>query len=81
MDEAPLSEKHRLALQKYRPVCICNAIRYPRVAAAIEGGAGSVEEVAAETGCTTGSCHGERCGPVIERLLRERGAASTRMRS
>ena len=30
-------------------------------------GARSVEEVAAETGCTTGSCHGERCVPVDPR--------------
>lgn len=69
MDETPLSEKHRLALLKYKPVCICNGIKYPRVAAAIAAGARSVEEVARETGCTTGSCHGERCVPVILEML------------
>ena len=50
-------------------VCVCNAIRYPRVAEAIEQGARSVEEVARATGCTTGSCHGERCVPVILEML------------
>ncbi len=69
MDDAPLSDKHARALLKYRPVCICNAIRYPRVAAAIANGAASVEEIARETGCTTGSCHGERCVPVILEML------------
>ena len=68
------SEARRaLALLKYRPVCICNAIRYPRVKGAIDAGAGTVAEVARQTGCTTGSCNGERCRPVIEELLRAAG--------
>jgi bacterioferritin-associated ferredoxin len=65
-------EKRALALLKYRPVCLCNTIRYPAVAAAIERGAGTVAEVARATGCTTGDCHGERCIPVIEALLKQR---------
>ncbi|HWQ08157.1 MAG TPA: (2Fe-2S)-binding protein [Holophaga sp.] len=69
MDDEPLSEKHARILLKYRPVCICNGIRYTRVADVIAGGAASVEEVARETGCTTGSCHGERCVPVILEML------------
>lgn len=56
-------------LLKYKPVCICNAIRYPRVKDAIDRGARSVADVARETGCTTGSCGGERCTPVIEAML------------
>jgi len=70
MPEASL-EKRALALLKYRPVCLCNSIRVPAVQAAIAGGARSVEEVAAATGCTTGDCHGERCVPVIRLLLEE----------
>ena len=62
--------RRALALAKYRPVCICNAIRYPRVKEAIDGGAASVEEVARRTGCTTGSCGGERCRPLVEEMLR-----------
>ena len=69
MDDAPLSERHARILLKHRVVCVCNAIRYPRVAEAIEQGARSVEEVARATGCTTGSCHGERCVPVILDML------------
>ena len=69
MDDAPLSEKHARILLKYRPVCICNGIKVPRVADAIANGARSVEEVARATGCTTGSCHGERCVPVILEML------------
>ena len=68
--DAPLSPKHALVLLKYRPVCICNTIRHPRVQAAIDGGARTVEAVAKATGCTTGECRGERCIPVIEDLLR-----------
>lgn len=66
-------EKRALVLLKYRPVCICNTIRAPRVIAAIEAGASTVAEVAKATGCTTGDCAGERCIPVIEALLAERG--------
>ncbi len=70
--DAPLSPKHALVLLKYRPVCICNTIRYPRVKNAIDAGARTIEEVAKATGCTTGECRGERCArPVIETLLRE----------
>ena len=65
-------EKRALFLLKYRPVCICNTIRAPRVIAAIEAGASTLAEVARETGCTTGECGGERCTPVIEALLAER---------
>jgi bacterioferritin-associated ferredoxin len=39
------------------------------VAEAIANGAQSVEDVARVTGCTTGSCHGERCVPVILEML------------
>ena len=62
-------EKRALALLKYKPVCLCNTIRYPAVQAAIDRGARTVAEVARATGCTTGDCHGERCIPVIESLL------------
>lgn len=69
-------QKRALILLKYRPVCICNTIRYPRVKDAIDRGARSVEDVARATGCTTGDCRGERCRPVIEAMLAE--AAETR---
>ncbi len=67
-------EKRQLMLLKFRPVCICNTIRYPRVKEAIDRGARTVEAVAAATGCTTGTCQGERCRPVIEAMLAEAGA-------
>jgi bacterioferritin-associated ferredoxin len=69
-------EKRALILLKYRPVCICNTIRYPRVKEAIDRGARTIDEVARATGCTTGDCHGERCIPVIQAMLTE--AAETR---
>ena len=74
--EVPL-DKRAMALLKYRPVCICNTIRYPRVKDAIDRGARSVEEVASATGCTTGDCRGERCRPVIEEML----AAAARVKA
>jgi bacterioferritin-associated ferredoxin len=70
--KAPL-DKRALVLLKYQPVCICNTIRYPCVKRAIDGGARSVREVAEATGCTTGSCLGERCTPVIREMLRAAG--------
>jgi bacterioferritin-associated ferredoxin len=71
LSDQPLSPKHALVLLKYRPVCICNTIRYPRVKQAIDAGARTVEEVAKATGCTTGECRGERCLPVIRALLED----------
>lgn len=71
MSDQPLSPKHALVLLKYRPVCICNTIRYPRVKEAIDRGARTVEEIAKETGCTTGECRGERCLPLIRAMLQE----------
>ncbi len=76
MIDEQISAKRALVLLKYRPVCICNTIRYPRVKEAIGGGARTLEEVAAATGCTTGECRGERCGPIIRALLREAGGPS-----
>jgi bacterioferritin-associated ferredoxin len=74
LSDQPLSPKHALVLLKYRPVCICNTIRYPRVKEAIDAGARTVEEVARATGCSTGECRGERCVPVIEAILAEPAA-------
>ena len=72
-DLAALSadQKRALMLLKYRAVCICNTIRYPRVKAAIDAGARTIEDVARVTGCTSGECRGERCRPVIEAILLE----------
>ena len=58
-------------LLKFRPVCICNTIRYPRVKESIDRGARTIEDVARATGCTAGECAGERCRPVIEAMLAE----------
>jgi len=74
LSEQSLSPKHALVLLKYRPVCICNTIRYPRVKEAIERGARTLQEVADATGCTTGECGGERCTPVIRAILEETAA-------
>jgi len=64
-------EKRQLMLLKFRAVCICNTIRYPRVKEAIDRGARTVADVAKATGCTTGECAGERCRPVIGAMLAE----------
>jgi bacterioferritin-associated ferredoxin len=70
LTDETVSPKKALVLLKYRPVCICNTIRYPRVKEAIDAGARTLDAVAKATGCTTGECRGERCVPVIEELLR-----------
>lgn len=70
---APAPDKRALMLLKYRAVCICNTIRYPRVKESIDAGARTLEDVARATGCTTGDCKGERCAPVILAMLEQAG--------
>ena len=73
-DDAARAARHAQILLKYRVICICNTILYPRVKAAIDAGARDVAEVAKATGCTTGECKGERCTPPIEEMLRKAGS-------
>jgi NAD(P)H-nitrite reductase large subunit len=54
-----------------RIVCICKGINLGRVLKGLEGSE-TVEDVNRKTGCGTGGCRGERCGPRIKQLLRKK---------
>lgn len=61
------AEKAKLLAQV---VCICKGINLARVLKGLEG-SDSVADVNAKTGCGSGGCQGERCGPRIKILLRK----------
>ncbi len=54
-----------------KKVCQCNGIKRKTVVDAIKEGANSLEKVSKATGSGTGGCHGNRCAPVITKLLQE----------
>ena len=56
-------EKRQLMLLKFRPVCICNTIRGPRVKEAIDRGARTVEDVARGDGLHDGRVRGRALPP------------------
>lgn len=61
-------KKERRAKQLAMVVCICKGIPLKRVLPAIESSQ-TVAEVNRKTGCGSGNCKGERCGPRIKKLL------------
>lgn len=70
-DDRPLTEqekKERRAKQLATVVCICKGIPLKHVLPAIETSQ-TVAEVNRKTGCGSGNCKGERCGPRIKKLL------------
>jgi NAD(P)H-nitrite reductase large subunit len=54
-----------------RIVCICKGINLARVLKGLDGSE-TVDDVNRKTGCGTGGCRGERCGPRIKQLLRKK---------
>jgi len=63
-------EKERLIKQRLRVVCICKGIPLGKILKALQT-SDTVEEVNKKTGCGSGGCSGERCGPRIKILLRK----------
>jgi len=63
--------KERLARQLAQRVCICKGISLGKVLQGLEG-CETVEEVNRKTGCGTGGCEGQRCGPKIRALLHQK---------
>jgi NAD(P)H-nitrite reductase large subunit len=61
--------EHRVKLLA-RIVCICKGINLGRVLKALDGSE-TVEDVNRKSGCGTGGCKGQRCGPRIKSLLRK----------
>lgn len=56
--------------QLSRVVCICKGIPLSRVLDALPG-CETVQDVNQKSGCGTGGCKGERCGPRIKILLKK----------
>ena len=51
-------------------VCICKGIPLSKVLPAVQS-CHTVEEVNDKTGCGSGGCKGQRCGPRIKALLKK----------
>jgi len=66
MDDEAL---HR-ADQGPKTVCRCNNIKYLTIETAIREGAGTIYQIAAHTGATTGHCGGT-CTPDVQEMLDE----------
>jgi hypothetical protein len=47
-------------------ICRCQETRWPRVGAAVAGGARDVPAVSKVTGCGMGYCQGRVCGPALQ---------------
>ena len=63
-------ELNQLVLDKLTKVCLCKGISRSTMKKAIIGGTDTLEKVQQATGAGSGSCHGNRCTPKIEELLR-----------
>ena len=64
-------ELNKLLLDKLTKVCLCKGISRATIKKAIADGADTVAKVQKAVGAGSGSCHGRRCTPKIEELLRE----------
>lgn len=63
-------ELNQLVLDKLTKVCLCKSISRATIKKAINEGADTLAKVQKATGAGSGSCHGNRCTPKIEELLR-----------
>ena len=71
MDEVKEKKVKQLAMT----VCICKGIPLKKVLPGLKGSV-TVEDVNEKTGCGSGGCKGQRCGPRIEILLKKFAALS-----
>lgn len=65
------SRKERLVRQLAQIVCICKGIPLSRVLEGLRGSS-TPDEVNSKTGCGSGGCQGQRCGPKIRALLKKK---------
>ncbi len=68
MDQEEKNATEERVKQLARIDCICKGINLGRVLKGIEG-CETVADVNRATGCGTGGCQGQRCGPRIKMLL------------
>lgn len=72
--------KEEQVKQLIQVVCICKGINLGRVLKGLEG-CETVQDVNRKTGCGSGGCKGERCGPRIKILLNKKREAEARKRA
>lgn len=75
--EEEKEQRERRIKQMAMIVCICKGIPLGRVLPAVEK-CQTVAEVNRKTGCGTGGCQGQRCGPRIKKLLSMKEARRTK---
>lgn len=63
-------DKEKRIKQLIKVVCICKGIPLSKILPALPK-CSTVEEVNRLTGCGTGGCAGERCGPRLKMLLKK----------
>ena len=66
MDSEDLTRKWLLQNEN---ICICKRIPRKRFVEAIKAGALSLKELNRALGSGSGDCKGERCGPIIKKIL------------
>lgn len=66
--------KEELQKQLSQVICICKGITLARVLKGLDGSE-TVNDVNLKTGCGSGGCRGERCGPKIKILLAKKRQA------
>ena len=64
-------ELKQQVLDKLTKVCLCKGISRASIKKAIADGADTIAKLQKATGAGAGSCHGRRCTPKIEDLLKE----------
>jgi NAD(P)H-nitrite reductase large subunit len=69
-DPSDKDAKERKIRLLARVVCICKGINLGKVLKGLSGSK-TVEDVNRKTGCGSGNCQGQRCGPRIKQLLRK----------
>ena len=72
LDEKRKQERIKLLS---RVVCICKGIPLGKVLPALDDSE-TVADVNRKTGCGSGGCQGQRCGPRIKALLRKKKEAA-----
>lgn len=87
MDDESLSPEEKEKLEKEKRikqlamvVCICKGIPLHRVLKGLEGSE-TVEDVNRKTGCGSGGCQGQRCGPRIKLLLKKKKERDARKKA
>ncbi|MGY3803625.1 (2Fe-2S)-binding protein [Pigmentibacter ruber] len=58
---------------KIKVVCICKGIKQGKICEAITKGADTRDKVNTATGSGSGGCKATRCGPVIDKLIENKG--------